>query len=328
MQTQLATAPPDIQRATDDAVTIEGLVKHYPDPQGGTFAAVDGLDLTVRRGEILGILGPNGAGKTTTLEIIEGLTPADAGTVRVLGLDPFTEPNEVQKRIGIQLQSSTYFEFLRLGELLDLFGRLYPTRLDPDELLARVGLEGKKRALVGELSGGQAQRFAVVAALVNDPEVVFLDEPTTGLDPQARRNLWDVIASLADDGRTVILTTHYMEEAETLADRVAVIDHGRIAAVDTPSRLMDRFGSGTTIRFTTDSPIDPLSLVDLPGVLGATDTGSGEATYILDVDAPDLAVPALFMWAGERSIAINDLAIHRPTLEDVFLNITGRSLRD
>ena len=328
MQTQLTTAPPDIHPATDDAVTIRGLVKHYPDPRGGTFAAVDGLDLTVHRGEILGILGPNGAGKTTTLEIIEGLTPADAGTVRVLGLDPFTEPNEVQKRIGIQLQSSTYFEFLRLGELLDLFGRLYPTRLDPDELLARVGLEGKKRALVGELSGGQAQRFAVVAALVNDPEVVFLDEPTTGLDPQARRNLWDVIAGLADDGRTVILTTHYMEEAETLADRVAVIDHGRIAAVDTPSRLMHRFGSGTTLRFTTDSPIDPRSLVDLPGVLGATGTGSGETTHVLDVDAPDRAVPALFIWAGERDIAINDLAIHRPTLEDVFLNITGRSLRD
>ena len=332
MQAQLTTAPPDVEQAVeqaaDDAVTIEGLVKHYRDPQGGTFAAVDGLDLTVHRGEILGILGPNGAGKTTTLEIIEGLTPADAGRVRILGLDPFTEPNEVQKRIGIQLQSSTYFEFLRLGELLDLFGRLYPTRLDPDDLLERVGLEGKKRALVGELSGGQAQRFAVVAALVNDPEVVFLDEPTTGLDPQARRNLWDVIAGLADDGRTVILTTHYMEEAETLADRVAVIDHGKIAAVDTPSRLMDRFGSGTTIRFTTDLPIDPAGIVDLPGVLTATGPAPGETTHVLDVDAPDRAVPALFGWAGERGIAINDLSIHRPTLEDVFLNITGRSLRD
>ena len=314
--------------AIEDAVTIEGLVKYYPAPDGGTFAAVDGIDLTVRSGEILGILGPNGAGKTTTLEMIEGLTPADGGTVRVLGLDPFTEPTSVQQRIGIQLQSSAYFEFLRLGELLETFGRLYPRSLDPDELLARVGLEDKKRALVGQLSGGQAQRFAIVAALVNDPDVVFLDEPTTGLDPQARRNLWDVIAGLADEGRTVILTTHYMEEAETLADRVAVIDHGRIVAVDSPTRLMDRHGSGTTIRFTTDQSVETDELTALPGVSSAASHLNGHATHELDVDAPDLAVPAIYEWSGRSGTAITDLSIHRSTLEDVFLNITGRRLRD
>lgn len=327
--TSASTAEPDRpEPATDDAVTIEGLVKYYPAPDGGTFAAVDGLDLTVRSGEVLGILGPNGAGKTTTLEMIEGLTPADGGTVRVLGLDPFTDPVAVQRRIGIQLQSSAYFEFLRLGELLETFGRLYPKRLDPDELLARVGLEDKRRALVGELSGGQAQRFAIVAALVNDPEVVFLDEPTTGLDPQARRNLWEVISGLAAEGRTVILSTHYMEEAEALADRVAVIDHGRIVAVDTPTRLMDRHGSGTTVRFITDRPVEAAALAVLSGVSGVASQVNGHATHTLEVEAADLAVPALYEWSSRAGVAITDLSIHRSTLEDVFLNITGRRLRD
>jgi ABC-2 type transport system ATP-binding protein len=327
MTTPLATVPrTDTDR--DHAVTITGLVKHYPDPEGGVFAAVDGLDLGVRRGEILGILGPNGAGKTTTLEIVEGLTPADGGSVRVLGLDPFTKPNEVQERVGIQLQSSAYFPYLRLGELLELFGRLYPKRLHPDELLSRVGLAGKRRALVGELSGGQAQRFAIVAALVNDPDVVFLDEPTTGLDPQARRNLWGVISGLSDEGRTVILTTHYMEEAEALADRVAVIDHGRIVAVDTPTKLMDRHGSGTVVRFLTDRPAPEADLLTLPGVAGAKSHTNGHTAHTLDVTAADMAVPALFEWAARSDRSIADLSIRRPTLEDVFLNLTGHRLRD
>jgi ABC-2 type transport system ATP-binding protein len=321
-----ATDPGD--SGIHDAVTIHGLVKYYPDPEGGTFAAVDGIDLTVRSGEVLGILGPNGAGKTTTLEMIEGLTPADGGTVSVLGLDPFTDPNAVLQRIGIQLQSSAYFEFLRLEELLETFGRLYSKRLDPHELLARVGLEDKKRALVGELSGGQAQRFAIVAALVNDPDVVFLDEPTTGLDPQARRNLWDVIAGLTAEGRTIILTTHYMEEAEALADRVAVIDQGRIVAVDTPTRLMDRHGSGTTVRFVTSQPVDADVLAAFPGVTHVNSQTNGHSTHTLAVEAADLTVPALYDWSGRSGTAIADLSIHRSTLEDVFLNITGHRLRD
>ncbi|MEN8040968.1 MAG: ABC transporter ATP-binding protein [Actinomycetota bacterium] len=313
---------------TDDAVTVRGLFKYYPHPDGGTFAAVDGIDIAAHRGEVLGILGPNGAGKTTTLEIIEGLTAADGGSVSVLGLDPFVEPNEVQKRIGIQLQSSAYFEFLRLEELLNLFGDLYPKRLDPVGLLARVGLEDKRKALVGELSGGQAQRFAIVAALVNDPDVVFLDEPTTGLDPQARRNLWDVIDGLSEEGRTVILTTHYMEEAETLADRVAVIDHGRIVDLDTPTSLIDRHGSETNVRFVTDRPTSTADLERLPGVRSAANGPAGHTSHTLDVSATDVAVPALFNWAAQASVSITDLTIHRPTLEDVFLNITGRRLRD
>jgi ABC-2 type transport system ATP-binding protein len=323
METGERPAAPDQQ-----AVAIEGLVKHYPHPDGGTFAAVDGLDLTVRRGEVLGILGPNGAGKTTTLEILEGLTKADEGHVRVLGLDPQTDPLAVQKRIGVQLQSSAYFEFLTLGELLDLFGGFYPKRLDSDELLARVGLSEKRNALVGQLSGGQAQRFSIVAALVNDPEIVFLDEPTTGLDPQARRSVWDVISGLADEGRTVILTTHYMEEAEALADRVAVIDHGQIAAIDTPTALMERHGSGTSVTFTTDVAVPTGELEVVDGVVGVRERINGVATYRLAVDAVDRAVPALYAWSETAGVDLYDVSIRRPTLEDVFINLTGSSLRD
>ena len=328
------TTPPMIERGLEtgpagrDAVRIEALVKQYPDPEGGTFAAVDGIDLTVRSGEIFGILGPNGAGKTTTLEIVEGLTRADGGSVEVLGLDPQRDTLAVQRRIGVQLQSSAYFEFLRLGELLDLFGGFYPKRLDTDDLLGRVGLLEKRNALVGELSGGQAQRFSIVAAIVNDPEVVFLDEPTTGLDPQARRSVWDVIRGLADEGRTVILTTHYMEEAETLADRVAVIDRGKIAAIDTPTALMEAHGSGTTVTFTLDGEVDVAELRTLPAVDEVTARVNGVATYELAVSAADVAVPGLYRWAGSWGLDLRDVSIRRSTLEDVFLNLTGSRLRD
>jgi ABC-2 type transport system ATP-binding protein len=317
-----------ITPSTHDAVRIVGLAKHYPHPEGGTFAAVDGIDLAVRSGEIFGILGPNGAGKTTTLEIIEGLTTADGGSVEVLGLDPRRDTLAVQRRIGVQLQSSAYFEFLRLGELLDLFGGFYPRRLATDDLLARVGLLEKRNALVGELSGGQAQRFSIVAAIVNDPEVVFLDEPTTGLDPQARRSVWDVIRGLADEDRTVILTTHYMEEAETLADRVAVIDRGRIAAIDTPTALMEAHGSGTTVTFTVDAEVAGGELRTLAGVVDVDVRVNGVATYELAVSAADIAVPALYRWAGTTGRDLRDVSIRRSTLEDVFLNLTGSRLRD
>jgi ABC-2 type transport system ATP-binding protein len=204
-----------------------GLVKDYPGKR-----AVDGVDYHVERGEIGGLLGPNGAGKTTTLEILEGLGTPTSGRVQVLGLDPGTQAAQVKQLIGVQLQASSYFEHLTLREILVLFGSFYRTRRDPDELLELVGLADKRKALVGQLSGGQAQRFSIVAALVNDPEVVFLDEPTTGLDPQARRNLWDFISWInREEGKTVVLTTHYMEEAEILCDRVAIIDQGEIREV-------------------------------------------------------------------------------------------------
>ena len=328
MQTLIDPAEPMTATPANSAVAIEQLIKHYPRPDGGTFAAVDGIDLEVTRGEIFGILGPNGAGKTTTLEIVEGLTAADSGRVTVLGLAPLTDPKAVQKRVGVQLQSSAYFEFLRLGELLDLFGSFYPKQLDSNELLGRVGLTEKRNALVGELSGGQAQRFSIVAALVNDPEVVFLDEPTTGLDPQARLSVWGVVRQLADEGRTVILTTHYMEEAESLADRIAIIDHGKIAAIDTPAALIELHGAAATVSFATAAAVPSGELETLPSVTGIRMRANGTVTYELSIESADVAVPALYEWAGRADAELRDVHIRRGTLEDVFLNLTGSRLRD
>jgi len=219
------------------AVVVRDLVKEFPQRGGGTLRAVDRISFEVRRGEIFGFLGPNGAGKTTTLEIIEGLQRRSGGEVRVLDLDPERHTQELKSRIGIQLQASSYFEYLTLTEILDLFGSFYPKRRSPGELLERVRLSDKANAFVKHLSGGQAQRFSLVAALVNDPEIVFLDEATTGLDPRARRDIWEVIAEIRDTGKTVVLTTHYMDEAQTLCDRVAIIDQGRIVAIDEVAAL-------------------------------------------------------------------------------------------
>ena len=226
MTTLTATeASPGTAAATSPAVQVRNLVKTYPHPDNGSFNAVDDLSFEVAEGEVFGILGPNGAGKSTTLEIIEGLNTPTHGSTSVLGLDSQTDAAAVKTRIGVQLQASSYFEHLTLEELLRLFGSFYPRSIPPAELLDKVGLLAKRKALVGQLSGGQAQRFSIVAAMVNDPDVVFLDEPTTGLDPQARRNLWELIRSINEhDGKTVVMTTHYMEEAEVLSHRVAIID--------------------------------------------------------------------------------------------------------
>jgi ABC-2 type transport system ATP-binding protein len=222
------------------AVEVHDLVHTYTTPTG-PLQAVDHLSFAVEHGEIFALLGPNGAGKTTTLEILEGLRDATEGSATVLGLDVRRDRAALKRRIGVQLQASSYVPYLTLSEILVLFGSFYGARTDPARLLDLVGLTSKRDALVGQLSGGQAQRFSIVAALVNDPELVFLDEPTTGLDPQARRNLWDVIRRInAERGTTVILTTHYMEEAEVLSDRVAIVDHGGLVALDTPIGLIDQ----------------------------------------------------------------------------------------
>ncbi|HEX2221398.1 MAG TPA: ABC transporter ATP-binding protein [Candidatus Limnocylindria bacterium] len=214
-------------------ITVRDLRKRY-----GDVVAVDGVSFDVAEGEVFGILGPNGAGKTTTLEMIEGMRPIDDGTAVVDGVDVGRQPREVKRRIGIQLQSSAFFDELSLVELLELFARLYGRRPDPMALLGEVELTDKARSQVRTLSGGQKQRFSIAAALVNEPRVLFLDEPTTGLDPQARRHMWSLIARLRDGGHTIVLTTHYMEEAEQLCDRVAIMDGGRIVALDAPAALV------------------------------------------------------------------------------------------
>lgn len=221
-------------------VEVEGLSKRYPAPGHSkqTLTVVDNISFAIEKGEIFGILGPNGAGKTTTLEIIEGLTDADGGVVHVDGLNVANDPVGVKQRIGVQLQESEYFDHLTLAELLTLFGSLYQRNISASELLQLVRLEEKSSALTKHLSGGQKQRFSVALALVNDPEVLFLDEPTTGLDPQARHNLWDLIRNIHQRGKTIVLTTHYMDEAEELCDRIAIMEAGKIIALDTPENLI------------------------------------------------------------------------------------------
>src|ERR687891_2846428 len=252
------------------AAEVRDLVKVYPRPGGGTLRALDGISFEVRTGEFFGFLGPNGAGKTTALEIIEGIRKPTSGEVRVLGIDPRRELDKVKKVIGVQLQAASYFSLLTIEEILDLFGSFYPKRRSPEELLETVGLLDKRKAYVRQLSGGQQRRFSVAAALVNDPEVIFLDEPTTGLDPQMRHSLWELMQRLnREEGKSVILTTHYMEEAELLADRVAIIDHGRISAIDTPRELIGRLDGVGHIEFATPGPVATAELTGLAGIRGA-----------------------------------------------------------
>ena len=291
----------------------------------GDVQAVRGVSLAVERGEVFGIVGPNGAGKTTTLEMIEGLREPDAGEIRVLGEPVWPHPERIQRRIGVQLQNSAFFDFLSTEELLELFARFYgpvsPARITA--VLATVGLEGKATARVSELSGGQQQRVAIALALVHEPEVVFLDEPTTGLDPQARRNLWDVVLAIHDEGRTVVLTTHYMEEAERLCDRVAIMDEGRIVALDTPRELVHALGSGGRIAF--EGGLDGEELGSLAGVREAHAENGG---WELATDSVRATLPALLQLADQKGGEIGWLTVRRRSLEDVFLELTGTEYRE
>ena len=312
---------------TDIAVQVRDLVKEFPSPGGGTLRAVDGISFEVERGEVFGFLGPNGAGKTTTLEIIEGLQRPTAGSTGVLGMDSIADKDAMEQRIGVQLQAGAYFDFLTLEEILDLFGSFYERRLPPEELLEKVGLLEKRKALVRELSGGQAQRFSIVASMVNDPDVVFLDEPTTGLDPQARRNLWELIRAIhADEAKTVVMTTHYMEEAEVLCDRVAIIDGGRIQALDTPVELVHSLPAAYRIAFTAPGPIAESRLMGLPGVVEVH--ANGDLRYELRVSRADETLPAFIDWARGEGLELLGVRVLPATLEDVFLSVTGHALRE
>ena len=310
--------------AGQPALLVSGLRKRY-----GDVVAVDGLDLTVATGECFGLLGPNGAGKTTTIEICEGLTLPDEGVVEVLGQRWDQDERALRERLGIQLQETQLAEKLTVEETVRLFRSFYARGRAVDEVIELVQLGEKRHARVGKLSGGQKQRLALACAMVGDPELLFLDEPTTGLDPQSRRQLWDLIVELRASGRSIVLTTHYMDEAERLCDRVAIVDHGKVIALGTPRELIAGLGAEHVVEFTTpdatDGVLDVRALEALDGVQSARAHGG---RYSLEVMELARTVPALLAELSRRELALGELATHSATLEDVFVSLTGRQLRD
>ena len=313
----------------EPAVQVENLVKRF-----GSFTAVDGVSFSVERGEIFGILGPNGAGKTTTLETIEGLHKPTGGKVSVLDLEVQSNATKVKALIGVQLQASAYYSYLNLKEILALLGSFYPHKASPELLLDQVGLADKSKNRVSELSGGQQQRFAVAASLVNNPEVVILDEPTTGLDPQARRNLWSLIRDVNQSGVTVLLTTHYMEEAEAICDRLAIMDHGKLLALDTPRNLINGLEASYTVKVTMDKPMTKAQLNSLNGGVEIIHSGDrygnevSENTYLLRLANSPSALKSMLDQISQAGLGLENLQVTPVTLEDVFLELTGSELRD
>ena len=298
------------------SLQVEELVKRY-----GDVVAVDHLSFSVERGEIFGLLGPNGAGKTTTLEIIEGLQRPDSGRVTVLGLDAVGRGREIKARTGVQLQSSSYYEYLTLREVLALMGSFYPRRLPPVELLELVGLADKSRRRIRQLSGGEQQRFALAASLVNDPELVILDEPTTGLDPVSRRDLWALVRQVRERGATVIVTTHYMEEAEEMCDRLAIINHGRLLASGTPRELINRIEATYAVRLVASAPLTAPQLEALGRRAGSEPIADG-STCLLRLHNDPAALQDLLDEVSRSGIALEQLEITPVTLEDVFIELT------
>ena len=298
------------------ALQVEELVKQY-----GDVVAVDHLSFAVERGEIFGLLGPNGAGKTTTLEIVEGLQQPDSGRVIVLGLDSATRSREIKDRTGVQLQASSYYEYLTLHEILSLLGGFYPRRLPPMELLELVGLADKARRRIRQLSGGEQQRFALAASLVNDPELVVLDEPTTGLDPVSRRDLWALVSQVRDRGATVIVTTHYMEEAEEHCDRLAIINHGRLLASGAPRELINRIKASYAVKLVAAGPLTGDQLLALGSRVEAAPVVN-ENTCLLRLHNDPAALQHLLDEVGRSGVVLEQLEITPVTLEDVFIELT------
>ena len=309
------------QGQTKAALSVRNLRKTYKD-----VVAVDGVDLEVRSGECFGLLGPNGAGKTTTIEICEGLTEADSGEVEVLGLRWSSDAAALRQKLGIQLQETQLAEKLTVVETLRLFRSFFRQGPGAEDAIRIVQLDEKRNARVGSLSGGQKQRLALACALVGNPELLFLDEPTTGLDPQARRQLWDLIEEFKAAGRTIVLTTHYMEEAERLCARVAIMDHGKVIAQGTPRELIASIGVEHVVEFSAGSIMPDLSGVR--GMAGVRDVRSENGSVLLQVTELHKAVPGLLDELGRQGIPLTELRTHSATLEDVFVHLTGRHLRD
>jgi ABC-2 type transport system ATP-binding protein len=302
------------------AVRVRGLHKRF-----GDTVAVRSLDLEVRRGECFGLLGPNGAGKTTTIEILEGLTPRDAGEVEVLGMRWEEDDRRIRARLGVQLQESEFPDRATVEEIVRLFRSFYPTGRPVEELIGFVQLEEKRSTQVRNLSGGQRQRLSVACALAGSPELLFLDEPTTGLDPQSRRQLWEVCEAFRADGGTILLTTHFMDEAQALSDRIAILDHGEVIAQGTPLELIRGLGGEHVIEFAATVPVDEARLHAIPG---ATRVVQRAETTLITVQDLARALPALLASVGAAGGELATLNTHQATLEDVFLALTGRALRD
>lgn len=300
------------------AIEVKGLRKSY-----GHIRAVDDIYFTVEEGEIFGMVGPNGAGKTTTIECVEGLRRPDAGTIQVLGLDPQRDGDELRRRIGVQLQESTLHPRIKVWEALDLFGSFYPVHVDGESLLEQLGLSDKRNTPFEKLSGGQKHRLLIALALINDPELIFLDEPTTGLDPQARRAVWDLIQDIRNRGKTIFLTTHYMEEAERLCDRVAIVDHGKIIALDTPGNLIRSLKAERRVVFDTEERWDEAQLRQVPGVSRVERIGERIMVY----GQGEGMLSGVVSMLERVGVSFYNLRFEQPTLEDVFLALTGREMR-
>jgi ABC-2 type transport system ATP-binding protein len=307
-------------QANSAVVRVEGLRKRY-----GVLEALRGITFEIQAGEVFGLLGPNGAGKTTTIEILEGLRQPDAGTATVCGMDPVAAQTALKERIGAQLQGAVLPDKMRVEEALTLFASFYRESASIEMLLARFGLSEKRRAFFEKLSGGQKQRLALALAMVNNPELVLLDEPTVGLDAQLRRDIYALIEGFRDERRTTLLTTHYIEEAERLCDRVAIIDQGQLIALGTPRELVRRSGKGARLEVTLakPAPLDRLRQLD-----GVADGSEANGRYVLHADPAAAAVAALVHFLEAEGNTLLDLHIAQPTLEDVFVEMTGRRMED
>jgi ABC-2 type transport system ATP-binding protein len=283
------------------------------------------VSFNVEEGEVFGILGPNGAGKTTTVEMIEGLRKPDGGSIKVSNIDATKEPQRIKELIGVQLQATSLYDNIRVKEAIELFGGYYYKSIPAAAIMEEVSLKEKKNSQVSKLSGGQKQRLSVGLALVNDPEVIFMDEPTTGLDPQARHNIWSIVEQLRDRGKTIVITTHYMEEAEQLCNRVAIIDQGKIIAMDTPDNLISNTGLETAIEFSTSRELDGLAK-NIPGIQKVNNGSTRK--YSVNTRAVSLILKDLTNLCYDNHIELENISVKKATLEDVFLAMTGRKLRE